>query len=214
MVRRSGRALVATAAVALATCGWASVLHTASAAADGDPASDVLLIDNVFYPYAPPTSDALQRQLNGATAAVAGEHQPLKVAIIASRTDLGTIPELLGKPQEYADFLDQEISFTAKQALLVVMADGYGTQGLKPAATAAIAALRKPAGGSSDQLAQAALDAIQKIAAADGHPLTGAGAATTASTGGDATVAIFAALVAVALAATAVVVTVTLRRRA
>ncbi len=199
--------------MALAACSWASALHPAIAAADGDPASDVLLIDNVFYPYVPQTSDALQRDLNGATDAAAREHQPIKVALIASRTDLGTIPQLLGKPQEYADFLDQEISFTSKQALLVVMADGYGTQGLTPAATAAVATLRKPAGGSSDQLAEAALSAIQKITAADGHPLTDAGASTAASTGGGSTVAIFAALVALALAATTAIVMITLRRR-
>ena len=135
------------------------------------------------------------------------------MAIIASRTDLGTIPELLGKPQEYADFLDQEISFTCKQALLVRDGRRLRHTGSDAGGPAAVAALPKPAGGSSDQLAQAALSAIQKIAVADGHPLTGAERPPSASTGSDATVAIFAVLVP-GLAATAAVVTITLRRRA
>ena len=36
------------------------------------------------------------------------------------------------KPQQYAMFLDQEISFNGKQPLLVVMAAGYGSAGSRP----------------------------------------------------------------------------------
>ncbi len=134
--------LAAGGTVAPAALGWAAiaVLQPAAAAADGDPASDTLLIENVFYPYTPPTSTALQRMLNGVTVAAARQRTPIRVAVIASPVDLGTIAVLFGKPQEYADFLDQEISFNGKQPLLVVMSDGYGTQGLTPAASAAVAA--------------------------------------------------------------------------
>jgi hypothetical protein len=209
-------ALAAGGTVAPAALGWAAVaaLAPAMAAADGDPASDTLLIENVFYPYTPPTSTALQRMLNGATAAAARQRTPVRVAVIASPVDLGTIAVLFGKPQEYADFLDQEISFNGKQPLLVVMSDGYGTQGLTPAANAAVAALARPAGGTSDQLVSAALTAVDRIAAANGHRLVGLTPSAAANGSGDSTaILIFGALVAVALATTAALATVTLRRR-
>ena len=65
------------------------------------------------------------------------------MALIASPTDLGAIPSLFAKPQRYANFLDVEISFFGgKQPLLVVMPNGYGVQGLGPAATAAAGGCR------------------------------------------------------------------------
>ncbi len=208
--------LAAGGTVAPAALGWAAiaVLQPAAAAADGDPASDTLLIENVFYPYTPPTSTALQRMLNGVTVAAARQRTPIRVAVIASPVDLGTIAVLFGKPQEYADFLDQEISFNGKQPLLVVMSDGYGTQGLTPAAGAAGAARARPAGGTSNQLVNAALTAVDRIAAANGHPLVDVTPSVAANGSGHSTpILIFGALVAVALATTAALATVTLRRR-
>ncbi len=61
---------------------------------------------------------AVQRPLNAETAAVKRAGFPIKVALIASPTDLGVIPNLFGRPQSYASFLDQEISFQGKQRLL------------------------------------------------------------------------------------------------
>ncbi len=218
MARRPGRTLAAVLAMLVLSTGGGSVglavLAPGRAIADGDPASDTLLVANVFYPYVPPTSPALQRLLNGATAAAARERTPVRVALIASPTDLGLLSVLFGKPQEYADFLDREISFTSEQPLLVVMHDGYGTQGLSAAARAAVLALPIPAGDTSDDLAGAALTAVRRIAAANGHPLAVL-APSSGSGGGDggATFAILGVLVAAALASTAVVVTVTLRRR-
>ena len=119
----------------------AAALIPASALADGDPASDVLLGENVFYPYTPPVSAALQKTLNTETAAARRAHFPIKVALIASPADLGMIPDLFNKPQKYADFLDQEISFQNKQLLLVVMPAGYGVQGLPATAISATASL-------------------------------------------------------------------------
>jgi hypothetical protein len=160
------------------------VLPPVAALADGDPASDVLLGENVFYPYQPATSKSLMASLNNATAAAAKEHFPLKIALIASPIDLGIIPQLLGKPQAYAKYLDYEISFTSKQPLLVVMKDGYGIEGLPAAATAAAAKLAPPAGGTPDDLAQAALTAAGKLASAAGHPIAGVSASGSSSTGG------------------------------
>ena len=150
-----------------------ALLAPAAARADGDPASDTLLGENVFYPYEPPVAASAQRTLNAETAAAKKAGFPLKVALIAAPTDLGVIPDLFGKPQQYADFLDQEISFQGKQPLLVVMAAGYGLQGLSELATNAGRGLRPPAGKTSTDLATAAITAVQKLAAASGHPLKG-----------------------------------------
>jgi hypothetical protein len=149
-------------------------LSAAPALGDGDPASDVLLGQNVFYPYNPPVPTSLQRSLNAETAAAAKAGFPIKVALIDGPTDLGVVPELFGKPQKYADFLDQEISFQKRQLLLVVMPAGYGIAGLPTAATNAAAHLGKPSGAASTELVNAALQAVPKLAAAAGHPIKGA----------------------------------------
>ncbi len=157
----------------------------APARADGDPASDELIGANVFYPFSPPVAAGLQKSLNAETAAAGRLHFPIKVALIASPADLGAIPSLFAKPQQYADFLDQEISFAGKkQLLLVVMPDGYGVQGFTRPATLAVTALAKPSGRQSDDLAQAAIVAVSKLAAAAGHPIGGAPGVPAAGTGG------------------------------
>jgi MYXO-CTERM domain-containing protein len=142
------------------------------ARADGDPASDVLLGESVFYPYSPAVSAGLQKRLNAEAAAASRAHFPVKVALIARPADLGAITVLFGKPQQYAAFLDQEISFLdVKPLLLVVMPNGYGVQHLGPSATRAAATLKKPAGATTDDLARAAILAVPKLAAAAGHPI-------------------------------------------
>jgi hypothetical protein len=152
------------------------LLGGTAALGDADPASDVLLGSNVFYPYSPPVSASRQARLNAEVAVAHRAHFPLKVALVATPADLGALPTFFGKPQQYAAFLDQEISFVnfgnQKAPLLVVMRAGYGAAGLAPPATAAVASLPKPATGSSDALAQAAIAAVFKLAVASGHRLS------------------------------------------
>jgi hypothetical protein len=173
------------------------------ASADGDPASDALLGANVFYPYNPPVSRGLQKTLNGETGATAKAHFHLKVALIAGPFDLGVVPQMFGKPHEYARFLDQELRLFLgpHPPLLVVMPGGYGSQGLPPAAAAAVAALAKPGGSRSNDLAQAAITAVPKLAAAVGHPISEADASGGSSGGGPSAVTLIAlALAAIAIA--------------
>jgi len=177
--------LVAALAVLCVTLTAAGAVVAPTAGADGDPASDVLLGESVFYPYTPPVSAATTAALNAKAAAAAKAHFKLKVALIASPVDLGVIPDLFGKPQKYADFLDQEITFTgARQPLLVVMKAGYGVQGVPAAVTTAAAALPKPASGSSEDLAKAALAAVPKLAAAAGHRVPATPASVPAHSSG------------------------------
>ncbi len=189
----------------------AALLIPAGALADADPASDVLLGVSVFYPYSPPVSQAVQKRLNAEAVAAAHAHFPIKVAIIASPIDLGAIPNLFGKPQQYASFLDQEISFNTKQPLLVVMPAGYGTAGLPPAATAAARSLPSPGHGSA-QLATSVLAALPKLATAAGHPIANVTSTPRGGSGGSSTGLLVAILVAVAVAVAAGVIA--LRRRA
>jgi len=204
-------ALIATVAgsVAVALAGLA--LAAAPARADGDPASDVLLGQNVFYPYSPPVSGSLQEALNGEAIAAVRTHFPIKIALIHSPLDLGAVPNLFGRPQQYADFLDQEISFQGRQPLLVVMPNGYGVEGLGTGTAAAAASLAKPAGSQSNDLARAAIGAVAALAAASGHQLRAGQNASAAGTGPGATSLVLVALGLAAVAAAAVPVA--LRRR-
>ncbi len=176
----------------LAATLLALLFAPAIALADGDPASDVLLGEPVFYPYQPPVTRALQKQLSAAATAAR-----IKVALIASPVDLGVIPDLFNKPQQYAKFLDQEISFqNSKQPLLVVMPAGYGVQGLTAQATQAVAGLDKPSGPTSNDLAQAAIPALAKLAAASGHPIK---AQTSTSKSGNSRVLLLVILIVAAI---------------
>jgi hypothetical protein len=188
------------------------LVSASPALADGDPASDVLLGANVFYPYAPPVSGSLEKALNAETAAAKRAGLPIKVALIAAPTDLGVIPDLFGQPQKYADFLDQEISFHVKQPLLVVMPAGYGLQGFSAKATSALAAVPKPTGGKSDGLATAAITAVSKLAAAEGHPIATVSGSSSSSSSSSTTIII--AILAAAAVATAAALLVLRRRQA
>ncbi len=180
MATRRARIVIALLLAALLS----ALVVPAGAYADGDPASDTLLGLNVFYPYQPPTPAGVQRTLNAETAAAKRAGFPIKVALIASPLDLGVIPSLFGKPQQYADYLDQEISFLHKQPLLVVMAKGYGTQGFGGPAKLAVAALHPPSGKTSTDLGQAAIAAVARLAAASGHPIKGIPGVAGSSGGG------------------------------
>jgi hypothetical protein len=153
----------------------AALTWPATALPDGDPASDVLLAQSVFYPYSPSVAVGLQKTLNAETAEASRAHFPIKVALIDTPVDLGAIPTLFAKPQQYAAFLDEEISFAgSKQRLLVVMPNGYGVQGLGTSATGSASTLERPTGRASDDLARAAIAAVPKLAAAAGHPIASA----------------------------------------
>jgi hypothetical protein len=176
---RRGTAIAAVLAVLFAALAGI-------ARGDGDPASDYLLTQPAFVPFNAP-SPALRAQLTGLAAASAKQGYPVRVAVIQSKNDLGAIPQLLGKPGEYARFLGAELRFAYRGRLLVVMQQGYGFtkngnpdhQGIRT-----LAGVPKPAGNSSDQLTQAAITALRRVAAGAGHPLPANVAAVTPSTGG------------------------------
>jgi hypothetical protein len=170
------RAGYAESVARLAALAFVALLVLPVAAfGDGDPASDVLVFEghNVFLPYAPPTSAAAKARIAAATVAAAKAGFPIKVAVISGPGDLGAVPQMAGRPQEYADFLGQEIALSYTGALLVVMPEGYGLTGTDDAAAkAAVSKLAKPKSGDPDVLAGAGADAVKVIADATGHPIT------------------------------------------
>src|SRR4051794_4565283 len=128
----------------------------ATALADGDPASDVLLVQDVYAPYQPkvpkPVLDALNATLKKARTA----GFPLKVAIVATKDDLGSVPQFFGRPQPYAQFLEREIAFNQKVPLLTVMPAGYGNAEAGSGATTALRAVKPPGSAEGDALGRGA----------------------------------------------------------
>jgi hypothetical protein len=158
------------AALAVGALAVAALAAAPAAWANGDPASHVLLVENVFYP-GKPISQATTRVLDGLTAESKRKGYPVKVALIESRTDLGLVPSMLGRPQAYADLLRSEISFGRTWPLLVVMKNGLGASHTGPGTRRALAGLEVPPRADSETLARVAVDGVQRLAAAAGHPL-------------------------------------------
>jgi hypothetical protein len=207
-------------AVVLVAVLWAAAAP--AALADGDPASDVLLYQQTFFPYSAPSS-AAKAELLGAVAAAKRAGFGVRVAVIQSRQDLGADPELFGKPQLYARFLDAELrSAGYLGALVVVMPQGFGAAAggslshggkrytPRPAGPLlrAAARLRPPGSTDSDVLTNAGVTAVRAVSAAAGHPIgritkvAPAGAGGPSSSGSSSTSLVIAAgLALVALAA-------------
>ncbi len=122
---RSVTAATSILVVAL-TAGWVP----GSASADGDPASDVLVTQTLFLPWDAGVSADQQAQLTALLRESEHDGYPLRVALIASSADLGSVTELWRQPQSYADFLGDELSLVYRGTLLVVMPDGFGLYGV------------------------------------------------------------------------------------
>jgi hypothetical protein len=160
-----------TAVIAGAVAVVVAALLVQSALADGDPASDYLISQPVFLPFDAKVSTSTAGEITRLLDDAKLKGFPLKVAVIASRYDLGSVPSLFGKPQQYASFLGQEDYYFFKDELLVVMPNGYGLYkhaGLPAADKAAIEALPAPATGKGDPLVETAMHAVRVLAARHG----------------------------------------------
>ena len=142
-----------------------------AAEADGDPASDVLLLQDVYLPYAPGVPGPLGKTITTLLKTTRKAGFPLKVAIVADPKDLGAVPQFVGKPQQYAPFLQSEIAFNSKRPLLVVMPAGYGAAALPKGSETGLQGLDPPKSAKGEDLGRAAIAAIVKLSAAAGHPV-------------------------------------------
>jgi hypothetical protein len=143
-----------------------------AARADADPASDVLYTENVFLPYNNDVPESLARALRDATEGAKKAGFPIKVAVIASKNDLGLIYTLWRKPKLYAAFLGRELLFLYHDTLIVVMPNGFGVfRDNKPVDREQRLLATIKTGEGATRLAQAALLAVQRLAKASGHPI-------------------------------------------
>lgn len=165
------RFLLTLVAVIAALAAASALAVPPPARADGDPASDVLVTQNIYYPVTPPTSPALARVLDRLTAEAKRTGYAIKVALIASPDDLGAVPQLFAQPERYARFLGGEITFNTRQPLLVVMPGGFGSYQAGAGAAAALAPAPRPTAPTGDALATAAIGAVTRLARAAGHPV-------------------------------------------
>ena len=157
------------------------------ARADGDPASDVLLLQDVYLPYAPGVPGPLGKTITNLLKTTRKAGFPLKVAIIADRKDLGTVPQFFGKPQSYAPFLQSEIAFNSKRPLLVVMPTGYGAAALPTGTETGLQGLAPPKSAGGEDMGRSAVAAIVKLSAAAGHPVPAPKVPTAGGGGGGGT---------------------------
>ncbi|MGB0092898.1 MAG: hypothetical protein WBP81_10250 [Solirubrobacteraceae bacterium] len=151
---------------------FAAGARSPAARADGDPASDVLAQQSLFLPQDAGVPARQQARLTALLQATAHAGYPIRVALIASPTDLGSVTALWRQPQRYATFLGQELALIYHGPLLVVMPNALGLYQLnRPEAVQESALAHLPTQRPGTGLGQAALTAVQSLAAASGHPV-------------------------------------------
>jgi len=161
-------------------CGLA-LLVPAAARANGDPASDVLLTDQVFLPFEAPISNSAQSDLRKTVSEANNKGFKLRVALIAFTSDLGTAVSLWKHPQDYSEFLGREIAFVYTGPLLVAMPSGFGfyNEG-KPVASEKQVLAKVQPDQTPTALAESTTAAVRALAAAKGiklaKPSTGSSA--------------------------------------
>jgi hypothetical protein len=154
VIRALGLAVLAAALVAVP-----------GARADGDPASDILYFQDVYLPYSGVSKAAGNELTQTVSNARAGRY-PIKVAVIATAIDLGSVPSLFGKPRQYAAFLGTEISSFYTGPLLIAMPAGFGFYkgGGNIAQEEGVLANVQLRGRPPDELVRSAASAVRRLA--------------------------------------------------
>ena len=160
---RAARALAALTAAALVAVSSG----VGAARADGDPASDYLLLQNVYFPVQGPSGSA-EAALEQAVDEVYADGDRVKVALIYGVEDLGAVSALWDKPAEYAHFLSIELGLWYAGPLLVVMPNGFGIYDGSRSTAAAQQVLQglQLAAASPDQLTLSAASALEHLESA------------------------------------------------
>ena len=154
----------------LAACALAP-----AALADGDPASDTLITSQVFYPYYSNTPKPAVNRLQQTVADANKRGYTIRVAVITSPYDLGSVSALWHKPQPYARFLSLELAFAYKDRLLVVSPNGYGyVDRTKPDPAMLKVVQKVPIEKGTEGLLLTADKAVRALAAKSGYKLPAA----------------------------------------
>jgi hypothetical protein len=148
----------------LIAMGLACAIFASGAAADGDPASDVLYQQHYYQPAGKLRADRTSELKRAISEAYAKGYR-VKVAVIAAPADLGSIPSLFNKPDAYAKFLGQEIASFYVGPLLVVMPHGFGLYDGARSMTAGRQTLAKvkQTGGRANDLVTTAATAVRAL---------------------------------------------------
>jgi hypothetical protein len=151
----------------------ASLVAVPAAHADADPASDILYTQRIYLPFfGQKVSDANAAALKKVVDEAWNKGYKVKVALIATRNDLGGIFQLWQKPQTYANFLGRELVFLYKGPLLTVMPDGIGVYHFKHSVAKEKAVIEKiKVAPTADGIANAATLAVAKLAGLKPPPL-------------------------------------------
>jgi hypothetical protein len=141
-----------------------------TARADGDPASDYLLSQQVFFPVDYFNVPAASKARFSAVVSQANRSGfKIRIALIKSAYDMGSVTALYRKPRQYAKFLSLELSFVYHQRLLIVMPNGFGFHWPRHRAAPAYRVLSTiPIQKGDGGLLQAAQSAVQRLAASAG----------------------------------------------
>ena len=159
--------IVSVMATALLTFAPAPV-----ARADGDPASDYLVTNQVFLTSESAAISPAEQRLLAAVRSANRAGFAIRVAVISNEYDLGSITALWRRPSIYARFLGIELSEVYGQRLLVVMPNGFGFNWRGHSTASAYRLLAAvPPGTHGNGLALAAQRAVRRLAAAAGVPL-------------------------------------------
>ena len=160
----------------------AALVAAPLARANGDPASDVLLTQPVYFPIDATLSDSDRSALLKTVDDAKQRGYTIRVALIPFTSDLGTAVSLWRHPQDYAKFLASELAFVYKNRLLVVQPSGFGFYDKgKPVAKEQRVLAKVPVGKTPATLTQSADAAVRALAAADGIKLPVAKTKSTAT---------------------------------
>jgi len=181
----------------------------ATARANGDPASDYLLVQSTFLPFNAKVDPDVTARLSDTVREADRAGFRIKVAVIGSRYDLGTAFSLYNNAQKYAEFLGLELSFVYRGRLLVVMPNGYGyavNGNPDPKASRILKGLPAPGRDATKEVVGATA-AVRALASAAGHTLV------LAKVGGSSTTRDRITIAAAATAGIALIAAIVLYRR-
>jgi hypothetical protein len=173
-----------------------------TARADGDPASDYLYGLKVFLPFDVRVPKERQREFVSFVETANRSGYAIRVAVIGSSYDLGSVTSLWRQPRTYARFLGAELQFVYAKRLLIVMPNGFGIYWKGHPVDSEYAVLSKiPIEKGAAGLVDAAQTAVSRLAAASGVKLRRTAPASVPHDGGHSrTVIILAAVAALAVA--------------
>jgi hypothetical protein len=166
--------------VVLAVLTCALVTSETEAFANGDPASHVLPAQDLFLPSDALLCSAAVRRLTALTEATKKAGYPIKVAVIPTGEDLGTLYRLFGRPERYARQLAVELPAELFEPLdgkrgyrlLVLMPGGLGLEGGGTKETRALERFTVDADATEADLARLANRVVARLARAAGSPVT------------------------------------------